>query len=194
MAISPLLDILIQSTEDEHNKLAAFADDVGAAGKLLGLRAFWSYILESGPKYGYNPQPAKSWLIVKPEKVEEARRIFEGTGVQITVEGERHLGAVIGNEEYKQRYIHDTVMKWVNEVSLLSDIATTQPQAAYTCFTAGYQHKMTYFLRTIAGMEHHMQALEEVIRHRFIPLRVDTSSTIPKGCFCPSHSVLEALV
>ena len=42
MVISPFLDILIQSTEDEHNKLGAFGDDVGATGKLLGLRTFWS--------------------------------------------------------------------------------------------------------------------------------------------------------
>ena len=44
--ISSLSDILIQSTEDEQNKLAAFAasddaasvsDDVSASGKLLGL-------------------------------------------------------------------------------------------------------------------------------------------------------------
>ena len=51
MVISSLLDILMQSTEDKQNKLAAFADDVSASGKLLGLRAFWSHILENGPKY-----------------------------------------------------------------------------------------------------------------------------------------------
>ena len=28
-----------------------------------------------------------------------------------------------------------------------------EPQAAYPCFTAGYQHKLTYFMRTIAGCE-----------------------------------------
>ena len=39
MVISSLLDILMQSTEDKQNKLAAFADDVSASGKLLGLRA-----------------------------------------------------------------------------------------------------------------------------------------------------------
>jgi len=29
--------------------------------------------------------------------------------IQITVEVERHLGAVIGNEEYKERYIRDSI-------------------------------------------------------------------------------------
>jgi len=60
-------------------------------------------VVESGPKYRYYLQPTKSWLIVKQEKLEQARRAFEGTGIQITIEGERHLGVVIGNEEYKER-------------------------------------------------------------------------------------------
>ena len=169
IAISPLLDILIAATTDNHNKMAAFADDVSASGKIISLREWWSHLIEAGPKYGYHPQPTKSWLIVKQEKLEEARRIFEGTGIQITVEGERHLGAVIGGEEYKERYIRETIKKWVGEVSFLSQIATTQPQAAYACYTAGYQHKLTYFLRTIPGMENYLQPFEDVIRHHFIP-------------------------
>ena len=52
---------------------------------------------------------------------------------------------------------------------MLAKIATTQPQAAYACFMQGYQHKLTYFLRTIPGMEFHLVPLEEVIRHNFIP-------------------------
>jgi len=48
---------------------------------------------------------------------------------------------VIGAEEYKEKYIRDTMEKWVSEVSFLSQIATTQSQAAYACYTAGYQHK-----------------------------------------------------
>jgi len=38
---------------------------------------------------------------------------------------------------YKESYIRDTIKKWVNKVSFLSQIATTQPQAAYACYTAG---------------------------------------------------------
>ena len=57
---------------------------------------------------------------------------------------------------------------WVQELTLLSKIATTQPQAAYSCFTAGYQYKLTYFLRTISGCEEHLVPVDEVIRHKFI--------------------------
>ena len=81
--------------------MVAFADDVCASGKIRSLRELWSHLIEAGPKYGYYPQSTKSWLIVKQEKLDEVRRIFEETGIQITVEGERDLGAVIGGEKYK---------------------------------------------------------------------------------------------
>ena len=86
---------------------------------------------------------------MKPNNLEEARIIFEGTGVQITTEEERHLGAVIGSEEYKRGYVNEAVEEWVSEVSSLSQIATTQPQAAYTCYVAGYQHKLTTSTRCV---------------------------------------------
>jgi len=116
----------------------------------------------------------------KQEKLEEARRTFEGTRIHITVEGERHLGAVVGNE-YKERYIRDTIEKWVNEVSFLPQIVTTQPPAAHVCYTAGYQHKLTYFLGTIPEIENYLQLFEDVIRHHSpLPSLAGTSSTTKK--------------
>ena len=55
----------------------------------------WTFIESEGPKYGYYQETTKSWLIVKKEILEEARRIFADTNVQITSEGQKHLGAVI---------------------------------------------------------------------------------------------------
>jgi len=55
-------------------------------GKITSLREWWSHLIEAGQKCGYYSQPTKSWLIVKQEKLEQARRAFEGTGIQITVE------------------------------------------------------------------------------------------------------------
>ena len=52
MAISPLLDLLIASTNGNQNKMAAFADDVSASGKIKCLREWWSHLIEAGPKYG----------------------------------------------------------------------------------------------------------------------------------------------
>ena len=57
----------------------------------------------------------------------------------------------------------------MEEINLLADIAVTEPQAAYTYYIGGYQHRFTYFLHTIHGIEKHLQPVEEIIKHRLIP-------------------------
>ncbi len=52
----------IQSLSAEA-KIAAFADDLAGVGKLAGLKVLWEEICRIGPKYGYFPEPSKSWLI-----------------------------------------------------------------------------------------------------------------------------------
>ena len=47
--------------------------------------------------YGYFPKPTKSYLIVKEKKMMEAQNLFANSRVDITAEGKRHLGAVIGS-------------------------------------------------------------------------------------------------
>ena len=56
-----------------------------------------------------------------------------------------------------------------HEINLLAEIATTYPQAAYTAYVTSYQHKMTYFLRTIPGIEKQLEKIDEVVRHKLIP-------------------------
>ena len=65
IAISPLLDIMI-ATAGNNSKMAAFTDDMSAAGKVISLKDCWNRLIEVGPIYGYYPQSTKSWLIVKP--------------------------------------------------------------------------------------------------------------------------------
>jgi len=55
-----------------------FVDDATAAGLLCGLYKWWSALLKSGPLYGYNVKPSKSWLIVKAEHLELAKKVFLG--------------------------------------------------------------------------------------------------------------------
>ena len=166
--ITPLLNDLM-SILAEQDKMAAFADDITATGKCRSLRTWWDNLATQGPHFGYFPQPKKSWLIVKEHNLADAVESFRGSNIQITTEGERHLGAVIGSEGYKERYCKTLVEKWTEELSLLAQIAVTQPQAAYACYISGYQHKFTYFIRTIPGFERYLQPIEDVMRHQFIP-------------------------
>ena len=172
LGITPMMNILLMAIGNKHNKMVGFADDITAAGDIAALREWWDHLLEIGPCYGYFPQPTKSWLIVKNEKHAEAIDTFEGTEIQISIDGERHLGAVIGSADKKTAYITEKINKWRDEIILLAEIASTNPQAAYTAYVKSYQHKMTYFLRTIPNIKDEMKHLDEIVRHRLIPALV----------------------
>jgi hypothetical protein len=164
IAITPL----IRSLEDEETKQVWFADDATAGGGLTGLRRWWDRIIERGPAYGYYPNPSKTCLVVKKESAEMAKEVFKGTGISITEEGKRHLGAAIGTQSFVESYVQQKVSEWVKAVERLSIIAQTQPQAAYAAFTHGLVSKWTYISRTITNIDHLFSPLEEVIRKKFL--------------------------
>ena len=83
--IVPMLSIL--KDESKSTKQIAYADYLGGAGLLVNLRQWWNNIERTGPLFGYFPKASKSWLIVKDSKLEEAKKIFEGTGIKITTTG-----------------------------------------------------------------------------------------------------------
>ena len=125
------------------------ADDASGGGKLQDLREWYNLIVSQGKRSGYYVNEKKCWLILKvPSMEEEARKIFAGTAVNITAEGQRHLGAAVGSKEYKDQYCSSKVNKWTDEIKSPTEIARSQPQAAYTAFIKGYRSKFTYFMRT----------------------------------------------
>ena len=44
-----------------------------------------------GPKIGHYQESSKCWLIVKPQLVKEAEKLFKNTKISITINGQRHL-------------------------------------------------------------------------------------------------------
>ena len=50
--------------------------------------------------------------------------------MNVTAEGKRYLGAVIGSTEYYDQYVKDLVKDWNNQLTTLWTIAETQQQAA----------------------------------------------------------------
>ena len=165
IALTPL----IHQLEKEGIKQAWYADDATAGGSLKPLKEWWDQIVDLGPAYGYYPNAAKTWLIVKEDHQEEARILFNNTGVSITTEGKRHLGAAVGSPQFISGYVEHKVSEWVKQVERLSSIATTQPHAAYAAFNHGLKHKWTYLIRTIPNIDDQLQPLEDVIRHTFLP-------------------------
>ena len=169
IATKPLIDELSNAINTEECKQAWFADDSSAAGKLLELKKWWDLLCQLGPQYGYFPLARKSILIVKAEYKELAEEIFFGSEVKITVEGERHMGAVIGSEDFKEMYVTNKVLKWIEDVEELSLLGKDEPQAVYSCFTKAICHRWTYIQRTIPGIDHLFCPLENAIREKLIP-------------------------
>ena len=90
-----------------------------------------------GPMFVYHPKAIKCWLIVKPNKYEEAMETFQNTGINVTTEGRRHLGAALGSRDFLEDYVNDKVEQWVEEVTKISEFANSQPQACFAAYTFG---------------------------------------------------------
>ena len=74
---------------------------------------------------------------------------FGNNKINLTSEGTRYLGAVIGNHPYKDKHVNELVTSLNNQLRLLSKIAETETQSAYAAFVSGFKSKLTYFIRTI---------------------------------------------
>ena len=82
-----------------------YADDASGSGSLEAIKQWWDELTEAGPNLGYYPNAKKCWLITKPEKLERARVIFEETAINISTQGQKHLGAALGSKEYLEEYV-----------------------------------------------------------------------------------------
>ena len=175
IGILPFLGLIKPPNEGRETKHVAYADDLGGGSKLVTLRRWWDRIVQQGPKYGYFPKPEKSWLVVKPEKLAEAQEMFGDAGVKITAEGRKYLGGFVGTNEGRENYARELCKEWIEQLEELSIIARSEPQAAYAGFTAGFKHKLTYFLRTIPNMAEIVKPFDDVLTNKFLPAVTEKS-------------------
>ena len=64
-----------------------YADDAVTGGSISQLREWWSCLESAGCHLGYFTNAKKTWLVVKQEHLDSARKIFAGTGIQVTSTG-----------------------------------------------------------------------------------------------------------
>ena len=95
--------------------------------------------------------------------------MFKDTAVNVTVQGQKHLGAVIGSREYLEEYVSEKVTNWISEVTKLAEFALSQPQACYAAYTFSLKHRWTYFLRTLPDIQDLLEPLENAISKILIP-------------------------
>ena len=130
--------------------------------------------------FGYIVNGAKSWLIMKnSELAGSAKKVFDDE-VNTTLEGRRHLGAVIGSKEFKNQCCQEKVDKWLREIESLAEISKSQPHAAYVAFTKGFKSKFTYYLGTIKSFEEYVDPIEEVIHTFFLPSLFGQAEPLPE--------------
>ena len=93
-----------------------YADDFSAAGNLQDLRRWWSILTKTGPKFGYYPEPTKTWLAVKPCTSEKVEFVLFGTKTKITTEVRRYLGRSVSTRKCKDLYITAKVNEWISQL------------------------------------------------------------------------------
>ena len=146
-----------------------YADDAAAVGKLSKLHTWWNDLVRLGPKFGYFPNAAKSWLVTKEGTYNLGCEMFGAEGVQVTDEGRPYLGAAIGTRSYVENYVRSKVTLWSSQLTNLANLAGTQPHAVYSAIIHGFTSKWTYLCRTIPDIAELMKPLDHIIRTQLIP-------------------------
>ena len=75
-------------------------------GKIRELKEWLDLLILEGPNFGYFPEPEKSYLVVHPDYVDEAKDFFKGYKINI-VTGHRSLGGYVGSEADYQNWVEE---------------------------------------------------------------------------------------
>ena len=167
VAVMPLINKL--SHECPNTTQLWYADDDSAAGTLQAASLYWSKLLQLGPDYGYHPSPEKTVLLVKPSLEHAAQELFAGTGVRIVTDGCIYLGGALGSERFLHTFVSGKVDKWVRQVEHLSELATTQPHAAYTVLVRSIISRWRYCLRAVNCSPDLFTRLDDAINNSLLP-------------------------
>ena len=176
IGVIPLINMLSDILSNEYCvnvNVIAYVDDFSAAGNLQDLRGWWSFLTETGPKFGYYSEPTKTWLVVNPCASEKVESVFFGTKIKITTRVQIYLGESVGTRKFKDLYITTKDNEWITLLELLSKIAAAELQSAYYAFTVGFKHKVTYTMRTIPDICQNLQKLDQYFERVFIPALID---------------------
>ena len=94
---------------------------------------------------------------MKENCVDHASALFHNAGIDIILDGKRHLGAALGSRQFVEEYVQKKVDGWVKEIDRLSSFALSHTHAAYAAFT----HALA---RTVPDIADLLRPLEEAIR------------------------------
>ena len=88
--------------------------------------------------------------------------MFKQLGIRV-VTGRRFLGGFIGGKEDVHQWFKQKIESWVGSVKKISNVAKTQPQAAFTGFTKSLQAEWAFIQRVMVDSEENFRPLREAI-------------------------------
>ena len=94
LSIQPLITSLQVASSV---KQCWFPDDVSGAGSITEIKKWRDVLSTLGPDFGYFLNDKKCWIIAKPTKEENVREVFKERSINVTVQWQKHLGAVLGS-------------------------------------------------------------------------------------------------
>ena len=145
-----------------------YADDGNSAGELTKLREVFRVLQEDGSNYGYFINGPKCQLITKKNMMEEAKRVFHNTGVQIGPSA-RVLGSVIGDASAMNMYCEEKVQKYSQMTAKLREFARSNPHPLFSSLTKGVQSKQSFMTKTTPEFHLKLDGVENYISEKLIP-------------------------
>jgi hypothetical protein len=101
-----ILPLIRKLKRPEKWKQNWYADDSACLAQLINLREWLNILMLEGPKYGYFPEPQKSYLVVHSDYLKHAQEFFKDFNINI-VTGRKFLGGYIGG----QKDVHDWIVE-----------------------------------------------------------------------------------
>ena len=162
---------LIKELQGNGEKQLWYADDASDAGSLKQIRSWWDVLRTRGLSYGYFQNATKSWLLVKGNAVQQARALFEDSGINITIEGRRLIGVALRTEPFVTSFISASVTRLTHDQRLLrlAEFTKSQAHAAYVAYTHGLSSEWTFLTRVSPGIADQLGTLEKGIQDQLIP-------------------------
>ena len=145
-----------------------YADDSACIGELNNIKSWLETLMNEGPKFGYYPEPTKSFLVVKESSRKKAEYLFKHLNINI-VTSHRFLGGIIGNEDEKNEYIKSKIDDWTDCIKKISKAAEKYPQSAYASFTKSLQCEWSYLQRVTNITPETYTPIREAILTHLIP-------------------------
>ena len=157
-----------------------FADDSSCIATLRAALEWLKLLVKEGPKFGYFPEPEKSYLVVHPSQVEKAKQMFMDFQVNV-VTGHRLLGGFIGSFDEMQKWIYKKVTDWATSIDCLSKAAVYEPHLVNVSLTRSLQNEWNYVQRVISDVDNPFALLKSSLEESFLPALfgadVDTTET-----------------